>query len=71
MTAVQLVTAPTPVTAHDPAEDGALAPVGPVTVAVKIIVEPSAAVAELADTETVGVAALTVVDAPDVVGADR
>ena len=71
MTEAQLVTFPTPVIAHVPAAEGAIAPAGPVTVAVKVIVEPSDAVAEFADTLTVGVTAPTVVDAPEVVGAAR
>ena len=63
---LQLVTAPTPVIAHDPAFVGAIAVAGPFTVAVKEIVEPRAAVDALAVTAMVGVAGLTVVESPDV-----
>ncbi len=45
----------TPVIAHVPAADGAIAPLGPVTVAVKVIDDPSAAVGAFATTLTVGV----------------
>ena len=71
MTAAQLVTAPTPVIAQEPAEVGAIAPEGPVTVAVNMIAEPSAAVAELAVTLTVGDTEPTVVEVPEVVGAAK
>ena len=64
--AEQLVTPVTPVIAHVPKAEGATAPVGPVTVAVKTIVEPNAALAALALTATVGVAADTTVWAPEV-----
>ena len=51
--------------AQVPVPVGATALAGPVTVAVKEIVEPSVAVAAPATTATVGVAALTKVVAPD------
>ena len=56
----------TPVITQVPAEDGAGAPVGPVTVAVNVIDDPSEEVAALAITETVGVDLLTVVVYPEV-----
>ena len=61
-----MVTAPTPVIAHDPAFVGAIADVGPFTVAVNEIVEPSAAVETFAVTATVGVTGFTVVESPEV-----
>ena len=62
----QAVTPVTPVIAHVPNPLGAIAPDGPETVAVNVIVDPRAALAELATTATVGVARPTVVVAPDV-----
>jgi hypothetical protein len=59
--AEQLVTPGTPVIDQIPSAVGAAAPVGPATVAVKVIVEPSGAEAEFALTATVGVDAVTVV----------
>jgi hypothetical protein len=56
----------TPVTDHVPIPIGAVAPDGPVTVAVKVIVAPSNPVAAFATTETVGVVLLTVVVYPEV-----
>jgi len=56
----------TPVMAHVPIPLGAIAPVGPVTVAVNVIVEPRAALEDPATTPTVGVDRPTVVVAPDV-----
>lgn len=63
---VQAVTPVTPVIAHDPIPEGATAPVGPVTVAVNVIVEPRVEVEAPPTTETVGVDLPTVVVAPDV-----
>ena len=63
---VQLVIPVTPVMAHVPIPLGAIAPVGPVTVAVKLIVDPSAALVALATTATTGDDLPTVVVAPDV-----
>ena len=63
---VQLVSPGTPVIAQIPLAVGATALLGPVTVAVKVIVAPSAALAELATTPTVGVALATVVVYPEV-----
>jgi hypothetical protein len=54
------------VTTHVPTAIGAFAPLGPVTVAVNVTVEPSAAVLALAITATVGVDLPTVVVPPDV-----
>jgi hypothetical protein len=63
---VHEVTPETPLIAHVPIALGAVAPVGPVTVAVKVIVEPSCALVDPATTETVGVDFPTVVVAPEV-----
>ena len=49
-----------------PVAVGAVAPVGPVTVAVKEIVDPSDAAGASAKTMTVGVALLTVVTLPEI-----
>ena len=68
---VQLVMPPTPVIAQVPAAEGAIAPVGPVTVAVKVIVAPKAAVEDVATTATVGATGFTVVEAPEVGGLAR
>jgi hypothetical protein len=62
----QLVIVLTPVIAQLPAGVGATALSGPETVAVKVIVAPSAAVEEFAATLTVGLTATTVVEAPEV-----
>ena len=51
---------------QDPTPVGAAAPVGPETVAVNEIVEPSDAVVALATTATVGTELLTVVVVPEV-----
>ena len=61
----QLVTPLTPVIVHIPVPVGATALEGPVTVAVNVIVDPNVAVDAPATTETVGVAAVTVVVDPD------
>ena len=58
---VQLVTPLTPVTAQVPIAVGVIALAGPVTVAVKVKVPPSAALADPSVTETVGVVFATVV----------
>ena len=63
---LQLVTPVTPVIAHVPVADGVTALAGPVTVAVKVRVEPSAPVAAPAVTKTFGVALATVVVKPEV-----
>jgi hypothetical protein len=63
---LHVVTAPTPVIAHDPAFVGAIAVIGPFTVAVNEMVVPSAADETLATTATVGVAGFTVVESPEV-----
>jgi len=63
---VQLVRPATPVIAQIPVALGATALAGPVTVAVKVMVAPRAALAELATTPTVGVALATVVVYPEV-----
>ena len=63
---LQLVTPVTPVIAHVPVADGVTALTGPVTVAVKVRVEPSAALAAPAVTPTAGVALATVVVKPEV-----
>ena len=63
---VQLVTPATPVMPQVPAAVGAAAPDGPVTVAVKEIVDPRDAVAESGVTITVGVAFVTEVELPEV-----
>ena len=62
----QVVTPVTPVIVHEPTPVGAAAPEGPVTVAVKVIDVPKAAVEELATTETEGVTLLTNVVYPEV-----
>jgi hypothetical protein len=49
-----------------PDGDGAIAPLGPLTVAVKVIVVPRAAVEAFATTSTVGATAATVVEEPEV-----
>ena len=56
----------TPIMAHNPVDVGATAPVGPVTVAVKVTVVPSAAEVVAAVTATLGVVALTEVEKPEV-----
>lgn len=56
----------TPVTDQVPMPIGAVAPAGPVTVAVNVIVAPSNPVGAFATTETVGVVLLTVVVYPEV-----
>ena len=63
---VQFVTPVTPVIAQVPTPDGAIAPVGPATVAVNVIVLPSDPVSEFALTATVGVDFATEVVEPDV-----
>jgi len=63
---VQLVSPVTPVIAQIPLALGATALAGPVTVAVKEIVEPRDADAAPAATVTVGVALATVVVYPEV-----
>jgi hypothetical protein len=55
----QLVIPVIPVIAQIPAAVGAIAPVGPATVAVKVIVLPKAAEVAFADTARVGVVLLT------------
>ena len=67
----QLVTPVTPVINQVPAPVGAPAPEGPDAVAVKVIVEPRAAVVVFATTETVGTALFTWVVVPDVAGVGR
>ena len=62
----QLVTPLTPVILQVPRAFGAIALAGPVTVAVKLIVEPSGEVVALATTATVGVARATEVVLPEV-----
>ena len=62
----QVVTPDTPVIAHVPRPLGAIAPLGPVTVAVNVIVVPRTALPDPAVTFTVGVDLPTVVVAPDV-----
>ena len=62
------VTPVTPVTNQVPEPVGAVAPDGPVAVAVNVMVEPRAAVVELATTATVGTTLLTEVVVPDVAG---
>ena len=57
---MQVVTPLTPVIANVPIAFGGAAPVGPVTVAVKVSVAPSAAVAGFPFTRTVGVIVETV-----------
>ena len=63
---VQLVRPLTPVIAQIPVALGATALTGPVTVAVKVIVEPKDALVAPAATVTVGVALATVVVYPEV-----
>ena len=63
---VQLVKPLTPVIAQIPVALGATALTGPVTVAVKVMVAPSAALEAPAATVTVGVALATVVVYPEV-----
>ena len=63
---VQVVIPGTPVIAHVPLPVGALALLGPVTVAVKTTVDPKFPVAALATTATVGVVLPTVVVPPEV-----
>jgi len=64
--AAQFVMPVTPVIDHVPRAVGETAPVGPVTVAVKVIVEPRGAVEALAVIEIVGTTAVTTVKAPEV-----
>lgn len=64
--AAQLVTPETPVIDQAPRAVGATAPIGPVTVAVNVTVEPSGAVDALALTAIVGFTAVTSVKAPEV-----
>ena len=68
---VQFVTPVTPVIAHVPSADGAIAPVGPATVAVKVIVLPRDPVKEFALTATVGVDFATDVVEPEVKLVDK
>jgi hypothetical protein len=63
---IQLVTPLTPVMLQMPRAVGASAAAGPVTVAVKVMLEPSDAVDVPATTPTVGVALPTVVVLPEV-----
>ena len=63
---VQLVSPATPVIAQTPLAVGATALAGPVTVAVKVIVDPKLALEAPAATVTVGVALATVVVYPEV-----
>ena len=63
---VQLEIPLTPTIVQVPVDDGATAPLGPVTVEVKITVVPSPADGVAALTTTVGVVALTEVEKPDV-----
>lgn len=67
----QDVTPVTPVITHEPVPVGADAPVGPEAVAVKVMVDPRAAVVAFAATKTVGTALLTWVVVPEVAGAER
>ena len=60
-----VVTPGTFVIAHCPIEDGAIAPIGPITVAAKVIVDPRAAEFAFATTEILGVAVPTVVEEPE------
>ena len=62
----QLDTPETPVTAQEPTAVGDEAPFGPLTVAVKVTVDPSVAVDAFAVTATAGVVLLTVVVPPEV-----
>jgi len=61
---VQLFTPLTPVIAHDPTAFGAIARIGPETVAVNKIDDPRSAVAALAVTDIDGLTALTEVVDP-------
>jgi hypothetical protein len=63
---VQLVTPETPIIVQIPAPVGALAPVGPVTVAVKEMFVPRAADVVFAEAASVGVPFATVVVYPEV-----
>ena len=62
---MQLDTPVTPVIFQTPPVVGAVAPVGPVAVAVKTIVEPRDAVVEFALTATTGAVFVTVVVEPE------
>lgn len=62
----QLVTPVTPVIVHTPEPVGAAAPVGPLTVAEKVINEPSVPIEASAFTATAGSALFTVVVLPEV-----
>lgn len=62
---VQLVTPVTPVILQTPPVVGAVAPLGPVAVAVKTIVEPREATLEFAETETAGAVFVTLVVEPE------
>ena len=62
----QVVTPLTPVILQVPKADGGSAFAGPVTLALKVMVEPSVAVVAFATTATVGVALLTEVVLPEV-----
>ena len=64
--AAQFVIPETPVIDQVPSAVGAIAPVGPVTVAVKVTVDPSGAVDAFALTAIVGFTAVTSVKAPEV-----
>ena len=64
--AAQLETPATPVIDHIPNPVGAVAALGPETVAVNVIVAPSAALSALALTDTTGVTVVTVVVSPEV-----
>ena len=63
---MQLVIPETPVIVQLPDADGAIAAAGPVTIAVKVIVEPITALDALALTDTEGVDLATVVVLPEV-----
>ena len=63
---VHVVTPATPTIAHTPLAVGATAPLGPVTVAVKVIVVPNAAEMAFAVTVTAGLAFATEVVEPEV-----
>ena len=56
----------TPTITQVPVDEGATAPTGPVTVAVKAIVVPRAAEGDAANTVIVGVVALTEVEKPEI-----
>jgi hypothetical protein len=60
-----VVTPGTFVIAHSPIGDGATAPVGPLTVAVNVIVDPRVAELAFARAKIFGVAVPTIVEAPD------